>query len=129
MRALTLTLLACAEPADEEDRFWVEEVDPEDGGQMLIAVSPVLVRFSGSLDLERCTADTMRLDAIRENGSVAFNVPISFDATADGFVRFMHTAPLPSGWTYAVTVRGGEAGCADEAGIALEPFYSVFEVP
>jgi hypothetical protein len=126
---LLVALLACADDPEAEDRFWVREVDPPDGGQLLIAVSPVLVRFSGPLDLERCTSDTMRLDAIRDDGTVAFPIPLTFEATADGFVRFIHDGPLPAGWVYAITLRGGETGCTDENGTPLDPFLSLFEVP
>jgi hypothetical protein len=129
MSVLTLLWLGCAEALNEESRFWVVEIDPADESEMLIAVSPVLVRFSGVPDLDRCNTDTMRLDAIRDDDSVSFNIPLSFDATADGFVRFIHTSPLPGGWRYAVTVRGGDSGCADEAGTPVDPFLSVFEVP
>lgn len=124
-----LLLMGCAEPEADAPRFKVSEIDPPDGGEMLIAVSPVLVRFSEPPDMELCTNQTMRLDAIREDATVAFEVPLEFDATGDGFVRFIHAEPLPAGWAYAVTIRGGDTGCADESGTPIVPFFSSFEVP
>lgn len=126
---LGLLLLACAEAPEGAPRFVVTEIEPADGGELLIAVSPVLVRFNAAPDMELCTADTMRLDAIREDGTVSFGVPLQFEATGDGFVRFTHTEPLPTGWNYAVTIRGGPTGCADESGTPITPFLSEFEVP
>lgn len=129
MTALGLLLLGCADPPEGASRFVVTEVEPADGAELLVAVSPVLLRFNAPPDMELCTAETMRLDAIREDGTVSFEVPLEFDATGDGFVRFIHAEPLPGGWNYAVTIRGGPTGCADESGTPVTPFFSEFEVP
>jgi hypothetical protein len=108
--------------------FHVDSVTPEDLSTGLPeSVAPFLV-LSDRADMDACAPAT-RLDAIRNDGTVAFN--IAFDMTDDGSGKRLTLTPvetLPRGWTYAITIRGGDEGCVDMENRGIEAFQSRFGV-
>ncbi len=125
-----LGLVACADDGSDADpRFYVERVEPEDGATSVTALVFVYLHLSGGPDPERCTAETLRVDAVRADGTVAFEVPSTVTFSGERFTKVLPDAPYLRGWTYRVTARGGEDGCADLDGVPIEPFVSTFEVP
>ena len=128
--AIPLWLLACEESADTgRGRFYVESVEPEDGSLEAVAVSNVYLQLSAAPDITRCTTETLRVDAVRGDGTLAFPVPSELSVEGEAFVKLHPLNPDLRGWTYVVSVQGGEEGCADEGGTPIEPFFSTFEVP
>lgn len=110
-------------------RFYVAEVTPADGAITDTELTTVILRFSAAPSLDRCTATTIRVDGLRADGTVAFPVPAELELTGAATLRVRPIDPYPHGYAYAVTVRGGATGCADADGIAVEPFFSTFQVP
>lgn len=125
-----MALLACAEEPAPDPHFAVIAVQPEDGAADVVEVTPVFLRFNATPDLERCSSTTVELNAIRADGTVAFPVPaaVSLESEYDN-LKVASDDPFLAGWTYAVTVMGGEDGCADVDGRPVTPFLSSFEVP
>ncbi len=122
--------VACGDDGGDGDaRFYVERVEPEDGSTSVTALVFVYLYLNATPDPERCTTDTLRVDAVRADGTVAFEVPSTVTFAGQGFTKLLPDAPYLRGWTYRVSVRGGEDGCADQDGVAIEPFVSTFEVP
>jgi len=124
-------LSACDDESAAESaapRFYVESVDPVDGA-VEADVAAVQLRLNGIPDLSRCTTTTMRVDAARDDGTLAFSVPVELSVSGEGFVKLRRIDPYLHGWAYQVTVRGGEGGCADADGLPIEPFFSQFQVP
>lgn len=122
-------LAACAEAPAEEDLFWVESVEPADGTVTPNQLVFVYLQLSDPPDPTRCTTDTLRVDAVRDDGTVAFAAPTELSFSGEAFVKLLPVEPYLGGWTYRVTAQGGEDGCASAAGVAIEPFVSTFEVP
>lgn len=124
-------MLACAdEPVDIDEGFRVIGVVPEDGAADAVEAQVPELRFSELADEATCGPEALRLDAIHEDWTVAFPVEVSLTAVDRGAkIQFTHTLPLEAGWTYAVTVRGGEEGCTDTHGTPVRPFASSFTVP
>lgn len=126
---LALGLGACAEAPPPEDLFQVVEVEPADGTTTANAMVFVYLSLSDPPDAERCTPDTVRVDAVRDDGTVAFAAPVELSFSGEKFVKLLPEAPYLGGWTYRVTVQGGDDGCADVDGVPILPFASTFEVP
>lgn len=129
MTSLLLLFAACAEDLPAEDIFWVEEVEPADGTISANAMVFVYLSLSDPPDVSRCTTDTLRVDAVREDGTVAFDVPVTLEWSGEKFAKLLPVDPYLGGWAYRVTAQGGEDGCADVDGVPIEPFASTFEVP
>jgi hypothetical protein len=129
---MLLLLAACTEAPDmPAPRFRVSSVSPEDGATDVVEAMIPELRFSDPIDEATCTPETLRLDAIHADGTVAFPVDVSVSALDDGFrVQLRHDeAPLPVGWTYAISARAGdEDGCLSVDGALLSPFGSTFTV-
>lgn len=126
-----LFLLACSEEADPVDvGFVVVGVSPEDGAADVVEAHVPELRFSADLDTDACDADRLRLDAVEDDGSVAFSVDaVLTPVDRAAKMQFAHEVPFPAGWTYALSVRGGPDGCLDVAGNEIRPFLSRFFVP
>jgi hypothetical protein len=124
-------LLACAQdPKPVDLGFVVVGVSPADGADDVVEAHVPELRFSDDIDEDACDADAVRLDGLGDDGTVAFTpdtvlTPVSGTTK----VQFVHDVPFPRGWTYAITVRGGEHGCLDADGNEITPFTSTFSVP
>ncbi len=104
-------------------------VSPTDGSDDAYEVTIPELRVSGVADQERCNGASVRLDAVNDDDTVAFAVPLAVDVSDDGGkLRLVHMDPLPRGLTYAITARGGPEGCADVDGDDIIPFRSLFTV-
>jgi hypothetical protein len=124
-------LAGCASPprADLDEGFRVVGVSPTDGSDDAYEVTIPELRVSGVADQERCNGASVRLDAVNDDDTVAFAVPLAVDVSDDGGkLRLVHMDPLPRGLTYAITARGGPEGCADVDGDDIIPFRSLFTV-
>lgn len=108
--------------------FGVIAVTPEDGATDAVEAVVPQLRLSEGVDLATCAASAFRLDGVGADHTVAFAVPLVV-AAEDGGARITldPDGPLPHGWTYALTARGG--ACTSLDGARLEPFYSSFLVP
>ena len=123
-------ILACADPPVVGAGFSVASVSPEDGATDVVEAHLPELRFSDAIDPETCGDETVRLDGVHDDLSVAFRVEGELILVDEGAkVQFRHDNPLPRGWRYAITVRGGDDGCSSAAGDAIHPFDSTFEVP
>lgn len=121
--------LACEEAPEPVPDFAVIGVSPDDGG-VAVEVDPVFLRLNAEPDMDRCNTDTIELNAINDDGSVAFPVPAEVSLQEEeGNIRVAGLDAFLNGWTYAVTVMGGENGCADVDGRPITAFLSTFEVP
>ncbi len=130
MTFLLPLLTACAPSADTaEDLFWVEEVEPADGTIVPNALVLVSLYLSDAPDVSRCTLDTLRVDAVRDDGSVAFSPAVELDVSGERFLMLKPVGPYLAGWTYQISAEGGADGCADVDGVPITPFASTFEVP
>ncbi len=126
-----LMLAACGTSGDfvPDEGFRVASVNPVDGAADAVEVVVPELRVVGEADPDRCDAQTVRVDALLDDGSVDFPVDIAVEVSDDGGkLRLVHSAPFPVGWTYAVTARGGDEGCADLGGDDILPFRSTFTV-
>lgn len=127
---MVLTLLACADAPEDSGGpapFEVVGVTPADGTRDVVESAHPELRFSAPLDTTTCPADHTRLDGLAADGTVAFRVEVARFADDDAqTLQLDPTDPLPRGWTYAVSVRGGT--CAALDGRLLEPFSSRFTV-
>ncbi len=131
MVSALVLLFACGNGDDfvPDEGFRVASVIPADGAVDAVEVVVPELRVVGEADPARCDARTVRLDALLDDGSVDFAVDIAVDVSEDGGkLRLLHNDPLPVGWTYVVTARGGDNGCADLAGDDILPFRSTFTV-
>lgn len=129
---LFAALLACEddEPVDTgPPPFSVIGSDPEAGEVASSVVAPVQLILSADPDMDHCTLDTIRIDALRVDGAVAFPVLVALDLQGEGNLKVQPDEPYFRGYTYAVTVRGGDDGCIDVSRRPILPFYSTFEVP
>lgn len=125
-------LAACADdaPVDVDEGFRVIGVVPEDGAIDAVEVQIPELRFSEAADMEACTADVVRLDAVHDDMTVAFGVDVALTSVDMGAkIQLEHDDPFLTGWTYAITVRGGEDGCANTKGDVVRDFASLFTVP
>ena len=131
-RALVVAgLLACGDESSPrtDEGFRVMAVAPADGEPAALEMAVPELRLSAAADEERCDGESVRLDALEDDSVVAFPVGVAVDVSEDGRkLRLVHPEPLPSGWTYALSVRGGDDGCADANGEAIVPFRSTFTV-
>ena len=130
--SFAILLLACADddPVDTGPApFAVTNVDPDDGGTPTSEISPVQLVLSARPDMSRCNSDTVRIDGVLDDGSVGFNLYVAMDLQGDGNLRLQPAEPYFRGYTYAVTIQGGDSGCTDVDGRAILPFFSTFEVP
>lgn len=128
---MILALLAC-EPEGADTAvapFYVESVSPAEGEVVDTNIAVVLLQLSEAPDLSRCTTDTIRVDAVRDDGSVAHTVPIALSLSGQALVKAAPQEPFTFGWTYAVTAQGGSDGCQAESGTPLTSILSTFEVP
>lgn len=123
-------LLACdAPPADLDEGFRVVSTTPLDGSDDAYEVTIPELRVAGVADPERCNGLTVRVDALNDDDTVVFAVPLAVDVSEDGGkLRLVHLDPLPRGFTYAMTARGGPEGCADVDGDDILAFRSLFTV-
>ncbi len=123
-------LLACdGPPADLDEGFRVVSTTPLDGSDDAYEVTIPELRVAGVADPERCNGLTVRVDALNDDDTVVFAVPLAVDVSEDGGkLRLVHLDPLPRGFTYAMTARGGPEGCADVDGDDILPFRSLFTV-
>ena len=128
---MLLLVAACDNPPVDTARdrgFHVVSVTPEDLSTGLPeSIAPFLV-FSDRADLDACAAAT-RLDGIQSDGTVAF--PVEIEMSDDGSGKRFTLTPadnLPRGWTYAITIRGGDEGCVDTENRGIEAFQSRFGV-
>ncbi len=127
--ALVLSACAGEDPAPVGEGFRVMAVAPEDGEPAALEMAVPELRLSGVADAERCDGRSVRLDALEDDAVVAFPVEVAVEVGDDGRkVRLVHPEPLPGGWTYALSVRGGPDGCADASGDDIVPFRSTFTV-
>ena len=127
---LAAGLLACdAPPANLDEGFRVVSTTPLDGSDDAYEVTIPELRVAGVADPERCNGLTVRVDALNDDDTVVFAVPLAVDVSEDGGkLRLVHLDPLPRGFTYAMTARGGPEGCADVDGDDILPFRSLFTV-
>lgn len=129
---MMLLLAACTpSPYLPEETFSIAGVVPEDGtGDVVEAAIPEL-RFDRPIDETTCTPDTLRIDGVLDDGSVAFPVPLTIEPRDSGYrVQLVADEPFPHGWTYAISARANDdAACFSLDGIVLEPFASTFAVP
>lgn len=130
---MLVSLLAACTPATTppDEGFTIVGVSPEDGASDVVEAHIPELRFSDPIDTFRCNADTLRLDGIHDDDTVAFEVELEVLPLDEGHrVQLPPVDKLPSGWTYALSARGGsESGCASTAGDLLAPFTSTFYVP
>lgn len=103
--------------------------DPAEGETIFSVVAPVQLILSESPDLNACNLNTIRVDALRDDGTVAFPAVVVLDLQSEGNLKVQPDEPYFQGYTYAVTVRGGESGCTDINRNPIQPFYSTFEIP
>lgn len=124
-------LLACADPGpEEEDLFEVTSVIPEDGATDATEAQQPELHLSAAADLHHCTEATIRLDGVLADGSVAFPIEVVLEEGSDSSrIILRHEGGLPRGWSYAITVAGGEDGCSATDGRLIVPFRSTFVVP
>jgi len=122
-------LAACAEPEDSggPQPFEVVGVSPADGATGIVESASAELRLSAGLDELTCPPSQTRIDALGPDGTVAFTVAVArFADATEQTLRLDPSDPLPRGWTYAVSLRGGT--CASQDGRPLEPFSSTFTV-
>lgn len=111
--------------------FAIEGVSPEDGATDVVEVHVPELRFNAPIDTALCTPDSLRVDGVNADDTVAFGVDVVVVAKDEGYrVQLTHEEPLPGGWTYRISARAGDdAGCRSVDGDILEPFASSFAVP
>lgn len=126
-----LLLLACDDPSGgEEASFEVTSVVPEDGATDATEAQQPELLFNAAIDGRSCNEETIRLDGVLADGSVAFPIEIYVEEGEDSRRALLrHTGGLPRGWSYAITVAGGESGCTDLDHREIVPFLSTFVVP
>lgn len=132
MGPLILALAGCAEdtPIEVDPGFHVIGVVPEDGATDVIDAQIPELRFSDPASEETCTVDTVRLDGVHDDGSVAFPIEVTLTAIDRGSkLQLAHDLALLPGWTYVLTVQGGADGCTDTQGNPIQAFASRFSVP
>ncbi|MFZ5476591.1 MAG: hypothetical protein ACOZNI_07430 [Myxococcota bacterium] len=123
-------LLACAAEEPAIDVFEVVGVSPGDGADDVVEAHVPELRFSALADADTCNADTVRLDGVHEDLTVAFPVEVDVVAIDRGAkIQLDHAAAFPRGWTYAISVAGGRDGCLDVDGNQILAFASTFVVP
>lgn len=108
--------------------FGVVTVTPEDGAVDVVEAVVPQLRLEEGVDLATCAAGTFRLVGLGVDHVVAFDLPLVVSAEEEGErLALDPSGPVPRGWSYGVSVRGG--GCTSLQGARLEPFYSSFTVP
>jgi hypothetical protein len=129
---LLLVLFACT-PADTlpGGGFAIVGVSPEDGASDVVEAHIPELRFNAPIDTALCTLDTLRVDGVNADETVAFGVDIAVVAKDEGYrVQLTHATPRPGGWAYRISARAGDdSGCQSVDGDVLEPFASSFAVP
>ncbi len=127
---LLLTACDSGPPPDLDPGFSVVGSAPEDGTEDAVESQQPELRFNAVTDPARCDADTLRLDALHDDDTVAFRVDAVIESVDGGVkLRLVPDAPMPTGWRYALTVRDGDDGCASIDGDVVRPFRAVFTVP
>ncbi len=128
---ILLLAVACSgSPADPDAGFAVVGTSPADGAVDVVEAHIPEVWFNAASDPAACTTDTVRIDALYADGSVAFAVPLGLEPIDGGVkLRLRPEEVLPEGWSYALTVADGDAGCASTAGDVVRPHLSTFLVP
>jgi hypothetical protein len=127
-----LLLAGCTpSPYLPEDTFSIAGVVPEDGSTDVVEAAIPELRFDRPIDATTCTPDTLRIDGILDDGTVAFTMPLAVESLDSGYrVQLETDDPFPGGWTYAISARADDDGaCYSLDGIVLEPFASTFAVP
>ncbi len=120
----------CADgTAATDEGFRVVGVAPLDSTEDARPGTVPELRLSAEADPARCDDSTVRLDAVDDEDAVLMRIPIAVEMSTDGRkLRLLHREPLPDGHRYAVSTRGGAAGCADRGGDDVLPFRSTFRV-
>lgn len=130
---LVLFALSACTPADGllDQGFAIVGVSPDEGASDIIEAHIPELRFNAPIDPALCTPESLRVDGVHEDETVAFSVDIVIVAKDEGYrVQLTHEAAFPGGWTYLISARAGdEAGCQSVDGELLEPFASSFAVP
>lgn len=125
-------LLACTpSPYLPEDSFSVAGVVPEDGTVDAVEAAVPELRFDHPIDPATCTPDTLRIDGILADDTVAFPMELEIVSLDSGYrVQLTHADTFPRGWTYAISARADDEGaCYSLDGLVLQPFASTFAVP
>lgn len=132
---MILLLLACARDVvvDTGFDFQVLEATPVEGATGTQVEQPTLL-FNLPADPTTCVPGVLRLDALTRDAAgddhtVDFTVELGLSWIAEDNVQLVHASPLPRGWLYAVTVRGGEDGCTSADGALMAGYYGTFTVP
>jgi hypothetical protein len=89
------------------------------------------LRFSSAANQSVCFEGQLALEAINEDGTVAFDVPFSLIFLEGGFkVQFQTPDLLKRGYWYAMVTRDdAERPCVDDFDNPLEPAGVKFYVP
>jgi ATP-binding cassette subfamily B protein len=61
--------------------------------------------------------------------AVAFTAAMTLDLQGEGNLKVQPVDPWVTGYTFALTLRGGESGCVDIDQRTIQPFHSTFGVP
>jgi hypothetical protein len=128
---MILLLAACAdETAPPAAGFHIVGSTPEDGEPSVIEAQIPELRFSAPIDVDLCTADTLQIVGLFDDGSVAFHVDLEVLALDEGSrVQLTHEVAFPTGWMYALSASSGASdGCFSRDGEPLEPFSATFGV-
>jgi len=127
---LLLALAACTPvEALPDPGFVIVGVSPEEDAADVVEAHIPELRFSDPIDPALCTPETLRIDAVHDDETVAFAVALAVVSKDEGYrVQLTHDAPLPTGWTYRLSARGGDDGCQSVDGLPLAPFASAFTV-
>jgi len=129
-------LFACAQVPDTGDGppFTVVGSSPADGADDVIEAVVPEVRFSAAASEDTCNSQTIRLDAIDDEGLVLAPIETTLSFSSGGEkIQIAHAMALHHGFTYAITVSSGatttDEGCTSIAGDSVTPFFSSFTVP
>jgi len=133
-RALPLILVglvACAGTSfDQEDTgFHVVSSLPTDGSDDVVESQTPELRLSDEADEETCTSDSLGLVAVNDDGTVAFELPVTVELMDGGNKAGLnHEEPFVAGYSYAFVVRTGDAACRDVNGRPLRGYDAEFQV-
>ncbi|HJN76429.1 MAG TPA: hypothetical protein QGF58_21050 [Myxococcota bacterium] len=133
-RAFPLTLLALVActgvtGAREDTGFHVVSSLPTDGSDDVVESQTPELRLSAEADPEACTGESVGLVAVNEDGSVAFELPVTVELLDGGNkLGLDHAEPFTVGYSYGFVVRTGDTVCRDVDGRPLRAFHAEFEV-